>query len=476
MRFAYDLRRCTCSFPIFVLAPCMTSRRSSMLRCLSPLCSQTINLDKHRRLLLFKRPLLAPAHPATNADAEFTTTPSTTRSHSTRARALPPVCMMDNSQFHNFGQFEYSHVPYLAQTSSVPFNPLAQQSYSTLPHHDMPPRHHDHNQQTAPINTFQQPHSAQSHGIYPESSPRPAAGIEPKPHYSKARRERGRDAIVPPSEASGGVPDPTPEYLALSSHPPFILPEPRNILVVFDLNGTLLQRPNRKRPTEFYLRPFAHEFLKYCIDHFTVAIWSSARPENVYQMANNFLTPEERSKVIAVWGRDRFGLTRSDYETRVQCYKRLTLLWDDPVVAASHPDAANGGKWSQYNTVLVDDSVEKGRAEPFNIIAIPEYDASNAEHTSVPGAVLPQVHDYLNELSLQANISAYIREKPFAYDGGFKLPEARDPSVTSSNNQMPTPSKKTRKKNKRNRASQGGNGVSKEDIKDLLCDAAKEGM
>ncbi|KAI1262433.1 HAD-like domain-containing protein [Xylariaceae sp. FL1019] len=373
---------------------------------------------------------------------------------------------MDNNQFSGFGHFGYSHVPYSAQPSSAPLNPLAQQFYSTLPHRHILPYE---NQQPDPSNTFD-PDNVHSHGIYSQPSSRPIAGIEPKPHYSKALRERGRDAIVPPSQASGGIPDPTPEYLALSRHPPLILREPRNILVVFDLNGTLLQRPNRKRPTEFYLRPFAHEFLKYCIDHFTVAIWSSARPKNVYEMANNFLTPEERSKVIAVWGRDRFGLTRSDYETRVQCYKRLTLLWDDPIVAASHPDAANGGKWSQFNTVLVDDSVEKGRSEPFNMITIPEYDASNDEQASVPRAVLPQVHDYLNELSRQANISAYIREKPFAINPEFRLTQASDPSVTPSDNQMPKTSKRKGKKRKK-KSSQGGSALSTEEIKGLLHDA-----
>ncbi|TGJ86011.1 hypothetical protein E0Z10_g2768 [Xylaria hypoxylon] len=226
-----------------------------------------------------------------------------------------------------------------------------------------------------------------------------------------------RDKIIQPSLESGGVPDPTPEYLALASHPPFLLAQPRNILVVVDLNGTLLHRPSRHSPTRFVERPFARSFLSYCVNTFTVAIWSSARPENVKNMCAQLLTPEDRAKVVAVWGRNNFGLTKGDYNLRVLCYKRLTALWNDPAVAASHPMAANGEKWSQVNTVLVDDSVDKARSEPFNLVQIPEF-VGNAQE---PGFVLPQVHDYLNECSQQSNISAYMKGQPFKANPEFSM-------------------------------------------------------
>ncbi|KAI8625141.1 HAD-like domain-containing protein [Xylariaceae sp. FL1651] len=228
---------------------------------------------------------------------------------------------------------------------------------------------------------------------------------------------RPRDKITSPSKASGGVPDPTPEYLALASHPPLLLPHPRNILVVIDMNGTLLYRPNRRDPTRFVERPYARPFLSYCINTFTVVIWSSARPDNVNNMCKQLLTSEDRSKVVAVWGRDSFGLSQDDYNQRVQCYKRLSMLWNNPVVAASHPMAATGEKWSQLNTVLVDDSLEKARSEPYNLVQIPEFEGNAKE----PGFVLPQVHDYLNDCSRQTNISAYMRDIPFKIKPGFTL-------------------------------------------------------
>lgn len=220
-----------------------------------------------------------------------------------------------------------------------------------------------------------------------------------------------------PSAASGGIPDPTPTYLVHASLPPLLLPHPRQILVVIDLNGTLLFRPSRKNPTHFIERPHARRFLSYCVETFTVVIWSSAKPENVRRMCAQLLTPKQHERVVAMWGRDKFGLTSADYNRRVQCYKRLSALWDNPEVARSHPTYANGGRWNQANTVLVDDSLEKARSEPYNLIPIPEFMGDHNE----PGDVLPQVHDYINECSRQADISTYIRMSPFQSRVNFEL-------------------------------------------------------
>ncbi|KAL7925286.1 HAD-like domain-containing protein [Trichoderma austrokoningii] len=214
-------------------------------------------------------------------------------------------------------------------------------------------------------------------------------------------RDSPRDPRVAPSLASGGIPEPTPHYMAQSQTSPSVLVQPRRILVIMDLNGTLLYRPNKRNPFNFIQRPHAREFLDYCIDTFHVAIWSSARPENVDKMVAQLLSPAQRAKCVVIWARDRLGLSHADYSARVQVYKRLTAIWNDPRVLASHPAAAHGQRWDQTNTVLVDDSIEKGRSEPYNILQLPEFEGLHTE----PLDVLPQVHDYLNTLCYQANIS-----------------------------------------------------------------------
>lgn len=294
-------------------------------------------------------------------------------------------------------------------------------------------------------------------------SKRAAKGIKRKGYQERAlaasvpgREQPERDAVLPPSPASGGVPEPTPTYLRQAGLNPSRLSQPRTILVVMDLNGTLLFRPDRTKPRSFVERPFACRFMQYCIDTFKVVVWSSARPLNVGIMCEQLLggpvppddnnasnisagpgvgalrnsdeaTRSYRDRLVAVWARDRFGLTPSDYNSRVQCYKRLESLWADPVVRASHPDAARGGRWDQSNTILVDDSVEKARSEPHNLLCIPEFAGDPAtESATEAGLVLPQVHDYLNELSWQVDISQYVRANPFRLSGDYSLDPQRD--------------------------------------------------
>jgi hypothetical protein len=225
-----------------------------------------------------------------------------------------------------------------------------------------------------------------------------------------------RDLVRPPSAESGGVPEPDIKYLLHAQAPSRPLPEPRRILVIMDLNGTLLHRPNKRRPFHFVERPWAQNFIDYCLDNFYVAIWSSARPDNVEKMVHRLLTPEQVSKCLLVWGRNKFGLTAADYEDRVQCYKRLTRMWTDRSIIESYPE--DSGRWDQTNTVLVDDSREKARSEPYNLLQIPDFVGLDSE----PLHVLPQVHDYLNSLCHQSNVSAYIKENPFKLNPAYKLP------------------------------------------------------
>ncbi|KAE9577315.1 hypothetical protein CGMCC3_g6472 [Colletotrichum fructicola] len=260
-----------------------------------------------------------------------------------------------------------------------------------------------------------------------QAAPGGASQQPTPPKGPRAKAMNDRDKIVAPSLASGGVPDPTAEYLQRASIPPTLLPTPKPILVVMDLNGTLLYRPNRRNATSFVERPYAKRFLQYCLDTFHVVIWSSARPQNVQSMCDQLLLGppipggrdrgEIHRRVLAIWGRDRFGLSKADYNLRVQVYKRLQKVWDDPRVKSSHPDAEYGGCWDQSNTVLIDDSLEKARSEPYNLLRIPEFFGNDAE----PGLVVPQVHDYLNSLCYQSDVSSYMRTNPFQMKEDYKL-------------------------------------------------------
>lgn len=243
----------------------------------------------------------------------------------------------------------------------------------------------------------------------PKAGSKPVKGPEAKPKEQPKRAlpSLKRNSKRAPSIDSGGVPEPTLTYLATSRLTPFPSPQPRPLLVIIDLNGTLVHRPSsRSNPTSFQPRPHASRFLHYVINTFTAMIWSSARPANVRSMTDRLIDQADRANLLAVWSREAFGFTEKDYNDRVQCYKRLSRVWADPAVRDSHP---MGQVWDQTNTVLIDDSAEKARSEPHNLIEIPEFLGKE----ELEEDILPQVHTYLNTLSMQGDVSRYIRAHPF---------------------------------------------------------------
>ena len=209
---------------------------------------------------------------------------------------------------------------------------------------------------------------------------------------------------VPPSKASGGVPNPTMQYLNQSRGPPVTTAYRKPLLVVLDLNGTILRRVDRG--SGYVERKETKIFMSYCLSHFQVMVWSSATKGNVDRMCKKLLGKESS---ITIWSRDQLGLTREDSLKNVQCYKRLTRVWTNRAIQAQHPFAASGFFWDQTNTVLIDDSAEKARSEPYNCITLPDFNKDSDE--SLP--VLPRVHDYLNMLACQEDVSCFIRAHPF---------------------------------------------------------------
>lgn len=176
-----------------------------------------------------------------------------------------------------------------------------------------------------------------------------------------------------------------------------------------DLNGTLVYRRGAHR-LSVEVRPNVESFLQHIFERFTVMVWSSARPHSVGGMCATVFTPEQRSMLVAEWGRDKLGLTKKQYDSKVQVYKRLERVWDDDAIQARHPYAKDGARWDQTNTVLLDDSVVKATAQPFNVVEVPEF----AGKPDPPGLLpLSQIAAYLDELRWQMDVSAFIRQTAF---------------------------------------------------------------
>lgn len=181
----------------------------------------------------------------------------------------------------------------------------------------------------------------------------------------------------------------------------------RPLLIILDLNGTLIHRRLRKFPPKFSRRAGLDHFLAALIKNYKVMVWSSSQPPTVNAVCEQIFPGVMHDSLVAIWARDKFGLSPQQYKNKLQVYKELHKPWQDPDVQAGFPgneDLKNlsapslsnkgaqlrsmrsrsekvaklpaGHRWDQTNTILIDDSKLKALSEPFNILEIPEYNGN----------------------------------------------------------------------------------------------------
>ncbi|KAJ4362119.1 hypothetical protein N0V95_001577 [Ascochyta clinopodiicola] len=252
------------------------------------------------------------------------------------------------------------------------------------------------------------------------------------------------------------APTPTEAYMAQAAEEPSTVALSGRILVILDLNGTLLYRPNRNKKT-MIARPFLIPFLRYLFSNFAVMVWSSARPENVASLVEQSLEEDLRKTLVAQWSRGEFNLKPEHYNQNVQVYKNLDIVWSKEEIQQQHPDYANGGRFGQHNTVLIDDSVLKAAAQPHNLLQISEFSATPQQMREDK---LREVAGYLEALRTQQDVSKFMRKEHFQHSTGrwtYEWPE-KDAATQGTAYQggelqgkvsMESPSKKT--KNKQNK-------------------------
>lgn len=124
--------------------------------------------------------------------------------------------------------------------------------------------------------------------------------------------------------------------------------------------------------------------LDYCIKYQATAIWSSAHRKIFDLMVKHLFKPHQIPQLAAIWSREDSRLGEF-FNEKMQVYKHLRWLWDDPTMQASayrsrNPDTPGtelsdpgSGTWDQTNTVLVDNSLEKADSEPYNLVQVEEF-------------------------------------------------------------------------------------------------------
>lgn len=210
------------------------------------------------------------------------------------------------------------------------------------------------------------------------------------------------------------VPVPSAAYNKRSQEAPTKTDQPRKLLVLLDLNGTLVYRHGSQRQFSVK-RPGVDRLLEYLFEHHAVLIFTSATMRSAEKMAKELLTPKQYGELITIRAREHLGLKSEQFYNKVQVYKELHKIWCVPEVKESAKEL--GTAWDMTNTILIDDSVEKARSHPHNLLQVPEF--MHAESSSVEALnrwtktevdIMKGVEAKLEELKYRSNVAARIRE------------------------------------------------------------------
>lgn len=153
----------------------------------------------------------------------------------------------------------------------------------------------------------------------------------------------------------------------------------RTKLLVLDINGLLLQRVRGPVPAGVTRRPdmsfrgqkvFQRQhmtpFLEWCLQHFHVAIWSTAKRENVQSLAELVLGANYAQRVAFVWTQTQCtntGLFHPQERHKPVFLKELRRVWEHPELAP---------KFNSSNTLLIDDTPYKAALNPPNTAIHPK--------------------------------------------------------------------------------------------------------
>ncbi|KAL3457810.1 NLI interacting factor-like phosphatase-domain-containing protein [Aspergillus heterothallicus] len=330
---------------------------------------------------------------------------------------------MDSSVFAQQQQQQWFFTPNISeQLLQSQFQPPLDQSHANLPLGYLP----SSGIPFMPMLPSPQTNNPMDYGQEDQAAPGSTlpglnTGTSPPPcHIERDSRATGKRLKL----KSPRPPSATEKYLYQSSLMPISVSTPRPLLVILDLNGTLIFRKTRKYPPSFSRRVGLDEFLATLVEKYKVMIWSSSQPQTVDAVCQRLFPEPKRTELVAEWGRDKLGLSEFQYKNKTQVYKTLDTVWSSNEVQASYPqfnappeassNASASACWDQTNTILIDDSKLKAVSEPYNLIEIPEFtNAQGVDETFI----FPKVLQLLEILAKCDDVSKMLRVWDFKASG-----------------------------------------------------------
>jgi hypothetical protein len=211
------------------------------------------------------------------------------------------------------------------------------------------------------------------------------------------------------------IPEPSQMYLNTATLPSQKLLQPQKLLVLLDLNGTLVYRTGYMRK-EVVKRPGVERLVQYLFANHHVMLFTSATFKSAVRMARTLLTPEQYAQLITIRSRENLDLTHKQFINKVQVYKDLNVIWKDKAIVKAGADL--GVRWDMSNTVLIDDSVIKAKSHPHNLLQVteflePEPNAGKKEKAAFKQRetiAMRSVEEKLESLKWQVNVACCIRE------------------------------------------------------------------
>lgn len=195
-------------------------------------------------------------------------------------------------------------------------------------------------------------------------------------------------------------------------------------LLILDINGLLADivypaPKGYKADTKIagraiFKRPACSDFLKFCLERFDVAVWSS-RSKKVLDRVVEYLFGDLKHKLVFCW--DLSYCTKSKFRALENPYKPLIFKELKKIWGKCDPDLPwEKGDYDESNTLLLDDSPYKALLNPPHTAIFPftyNFRDGEADDLIGPGGSL---RAYLEELAKAENAQEYIRSHPFGQE------------------------------------------------------------